>query len=76
MISARHIEARVTTLATLSTPVLTLLPAFVLLNDWPQAHELIGGAIMIAGISIPVLRMARAASRPPFESSGISETND
>jgi drug/metabolite transporter (DMT)-like permease len=56
MISARYIEARLTTLATLAAPVMTLFLAFVLLSDWPLPHELIGGAIMIAGISIPVLR--------------------
>ena len=57
MMSARYIQARVTTLATLTTPVLTLVLAFVLLSDWPQTHQLLGGAIMIAGISIPVLRL-------------------
>jgi len=60
MISARYIEARVTTLATLSTPALTLVLAFVLLSDWPENHQLVGGAIMIAGISIPLLRPRRS----------------
>ncbi len=60
MISARYVEARVTTLATLTTPGLTLVLAFVLLSDWPEYYELLGGAIMIGGISIPLLRFRRA----------------
>jgi len=56
MISARYVEARVTTLASLTTPAMTLVLAFLLLSDWPQTHELVGGTIMIAGISIPLLR--------------------
>ena len=31
--------------------------AFLILSDWPENHELLGGAIMIAGISIPLLRL-------------------
>jgi drug/metabolite transporter (DMT)-like permease len=62
MISARYIEARVTTLATLTTPVLTLVLAFAILSDWPQTHQLVGGAIMIAGISIPLLQPGRKSN--------------
>jgi drug/metabolite transporter (DMT)-like permease len=65
MLSARYIEARVTTLATLTSPILTLVLAFVLISDWPQSHELIGGAIMMAGISIPFLRPRRAPGGEP-----------
>ncbi len=64
MISARYVEARVSTLASLSAPVLTLFFAFALLSDWPRDHELLGGAIMIAGISIPLLRPRRGAIPP------------
>jgi drug/metabolite transporter (DMT)-like permease len=56
MISARYVEARVSALVNLTAPVMTLALAFALLSDWPQRHELLGGAIMIAGISIPLLR--------------------
>jgi drug/metabolite transporter (DMT)-like permease len=59
MIAARYVEARVSTLCTLTTPVLTLFLAFLLLADWPEAHELIGGAVMIGGIAIPLLRWSR-----------------
>ncbi len=62
MLSARHVEARVTTLANLTTPVLTLILAFLLLSEWPEPYELTGGAIMIAGISIPLLRRGRVQS--------------
>ncbi len=62
MISARYVEARVTTLATLTTPGLTLVLAFVLLSDWPEYYELLGGAIMIGGISIPLLRFGRPSA--------------
>ncbi len=55
MNSARHLEARITTLATLSTPVMTLVLAFLVLGDWPLLHQLLGGAIMIGGIAIPLL---------------------
>ena len=61
MISARHVEARVTALATLMTPVLTLVAAFVLLSDWPASYELLGGAIMMGGIAIPILGLGRSS---------------
>jgi len=63
MISARYVEARVSTLASLSAPILTLFFAFALLSDWPRDHELLGGALMIAGISIPLLRPRRKEAR-------------
>lgn len=59
MESARYVEARISTLATLSTPVLTLGLAYVLLSDWPERHELAGGALMLAGIAIPLWRRRR-----------------
>jgi len=61
MNAARHLEARTTTLVTLATPVLTLGIAFLILSDWPENHELLGGAIMIAGISIPLLRIGQTS---------------
>jgi drug/metabolite transporter (DMT)-like permease len=56
MISARHVEARITSLTNLSSPVLTLGLAFLILSDWPADRQLIGGAIMMAGISLPLLK--------------------
>jgi drug/metabolite transporter (DMT)-like permease len=54
MISALYIEAHLSSLATLAAPVLTLIPAYLILSDWPLEHQLLGGAIMLAGIAIPL----------------------
>lgn len=62
MIAARHIEARVSTLATLTTPAWTLVFAIVLLSDWPAPHELLGGAIMLLGIAVPFVRFGEGRS--------------
>ena len=56
MLSARHLEVRTTALMNLLTPPLTLVAALLILSDWPLGHELVGGAIMLAGVAIPVLR--------------------
>ena len=61
--SARHVPANLTAFAGLATPVLTLLLAFVLIHDLPTQKELFGGAIMLAGISLPVFDMWWRASR-------------
>jgi drug/metabolite transporter (DMT)-like permease len=55
MTSAKYIEARITTLATLAAPPLTLALAYVVLRDLPGAREIQGGIIMLIGISIPIL---------------------
>jgi drug/metabolite transporter (DMT)-like permease len=55
MQSARYVPARVTTLATLTTPLFTLVLAFALLAEWPRPHELWGGALMLCGIALPLL---------------------
>jgi len=67
MNSARYIEARVTTLATLAAPPLTLLLATVLLADQPSAREIQGGIVMLIGIAIPVLGWAK--QRPASDAS-------
>ena len=59
MTSAKYIEARTTTLATLAAPPLTLTFAYFALNDLPLAREIQGGLIMLVGISIPILTWAR-----------------
>ena len=55
MQSSRYVEARVSTLANLTTPALTLLLAFLFLSEWPTTWQLVGGAVMIAGIAVPIL---------------------
>jgi len=54
MSSARYLEARFTTLATLLAPPLTLLLGLLVLSETPSARELLGGAVMLVGIAIPV----------------------
>jgi drug/metabolite transporter (DMT)-like permease len=61
--SAHHVPANVTALASLATPVMTLVLAFVVLGNVPAARELAGGAIMLAGIAVPLFAMARRAPR-------------
>jgi drug/metabolite transporter (DMT)-like permease len=63
MTSAKYIEARITTLATLAAPPLTLALAYLVLSDMPSAREIFGGLVMLTGISIPVLGWARSSLR-------------
>jgi drug/metabolite transporter (DMT)-like permease len=65
MTSARYLEARLTTLATLAAPPLTLLLAILLLSDVPTPREIVGGLVMLVGIAIPVLVRTRSAPRGP-----------
>ena len=64
MQSARYLEARVSVLTSLATPVLTLFLAWAVLGDWPENAELLGGAIMIGGIAVPLIRFGEANSAP------------
>jgi len=59
LVSARHVPAAVTVFVVLSTPIFALALAWVWLGDLPQRHELLGGAVMLLGISIPALAMLR-----------------
>lgn len=70
MASARYIEARLTTLATLAAPPLTLALGYVLLADLPGVRAMQGGLIMLIGISIPILGL----SRGPKTSSKAEDT--
>lgn len=66
MTSARYLEARLTTLATLAAPPLTLLLAMLVLSETPTSREIIGGLVMLVGVAIPVLAHSRAGPpRPP-----------
>lgn len=64
MTSARYLEARLTTLATLAAPPLTALLALLVLAETPTLRELCGGLLMLAGIAIPVLARNGTAPRP------------
>ena len=45
-------------------PVLTLGMAVVLLGDRPQPLQLVGGAVILAGVRLATLRLARTG--PPL----------
>jgi drug/metabolite transporter (DMT)-like permease len=59
MYSARHVAASTTALAGLLTPVLTLLLGLLVLGTLPTPRAMIGGAIMLAGIAIPLFAVTR-----------------
>ena len=59
MTSLRYLEARMTTLATLAAPPLTLLLAVLVLGELPSPRDLLGGAIILTGIAFPILAMGR-----------------
>jgi drug/metabolite transporter (DMT)-like permease len=59
MYSARYVAASTTALAGLITPVLTLLFGMLVLGELPTPRAMIGGAIMLAGIAIPLFGIAR-----------------
>jgi drug/metabolite transporter (DMT)-like permease len=59
MMSAKFVEARITALAMLTAPPLTLVLAYLLLDELPLAREILGGMVMLVGIAIPILALAR-----------------
>jgi drug/metabolite transporter (DMT)-like permease len=65
MTSARYLEARLTTLATLAAPPLTLLLTILVLSETPTSREIAGGLVMLIGIAIPVLGGSGAGRRSP-----------
>ena len=62
MQSARYVEARVTALANLGSPVITLVLAWAVLDDLPTGYELLGGLVMLVGIAFPIVAWARRSS--------------
>jgi drug/metabolite transporter (DMT)-like permease len=63
MQSLRHVPARISSLVTLATPVLTLLLSWLVLGSWPTGRELLGGGVMLVGIGLPVVATLRMAPR-------------
>jgi drug/metabolite transporter (DMT)-like permease len=55
MYALSYVPPTQTTLVGLVTPVVTIVPAFFAFGTLPGARELLGGAIMLAGISLPVI---------------------
>jgi drug/metabolite transporter (DMT)-like permease len=60
IVSSRFVPANLTVLASLATPPLTLALAFLVLGTLPTRSELLGGVIMLTGISIPVVAALRS----------------
>jgi drug/metabolite transporter (DMT)-like permease len=57
--SARHVAASTTSVTSLSAPAITLLFSFLLLGTLPTSQELLGGAVLLAGVAIPLAASAR-----------------
>jgi len=73
ILSARHVAARITTLGALSAPAISLPLEAMILGHVPPVHELLGGAILLAGIAIPLLGR-RAPHRVGATPSATTET--
>lgn len=56
ILSARHVDARITALGALSAPAISLGLEVVVLGHVPPPRELMGGAILLAGIAVPLAR--------------------
>jgi drug/metabolite transporter (DMT)-like permease len=54
--SARHVAARTTALGALSAPAVSVPFEWLLLAHVPPRQQLLGGAILLAGIAVPLLR--------------------
>lgn len=70
MQSSRYLEARFTSLILLSSPVLSVPIAWFFIGAVPTEREFAGGAVMLAGIAIPVTLMLyqhRRAARGPAD---------
>lgn len=59
LFSARHVAASTTAVTSLSAPAFTLLFSFLLLGTLPTSQELLGGAVLLVGVAIPLGAGAR-----------------
>jgi drug/metabolite transporter (DMT)-like permease len=57
MYALRYVPASTTVLVGLTMPVITLVVAFAVFGTLPDSRELLGGAIMLGGIAIPLLEL-------------------
>ena len=60
MYALSYVSPTRTTLMALATPLLTLVPAYFAFGSVPSPRELVGGAVMIAGIALPLLERQAA----------------
>jgi len=61
MYALRHVTAAYQVLIGLSSPVFAFALGYLILGTVPTRYELIGGAVMLAGIAVPVAGGLRAA---------------
>lgn len=59
MYSARYIEARIGAMVVSGAPVMALVLSIVLLNDYPNKLEMIGGGLMMFGIFVSLTGQRR-----------------
>jgi drug/metabolite transporter (DMT)-like permease len=57
MYAVRFLSASHVRLITLASPVLALALGFLAFGDLPDLRELVGGAILVAGIALPLLEL-------------------
>jgi len=61
----RRVGAGVAAMSSYFVPVLTLAMAVIFLGDRPQPLQLVGGAIILAGVRVATLRLARDRQPQP-----------
>lgn len=69
MYSVRHVPASQTALVMLSSPVFALVLGLALLGAVPSSREVVGGAIMLMGIGVPLVGHRRAVASATSETS-------
>ncbi len=65
MYAVRHIPASRASLITLAAPVFAFVLGFLVLGIAPTVRELLGGALIAAGIALPLLERVAAATLSP-----------
>ncbi len=65
MNSSQYLEARLSALIVSGAPVCTLVLGIIFLNDWPESRQLTGGAMMLGGILIILLRSSKTPRLRP-----------
>jgi drug/metabolite transporter (DMT)-like permease len=63
MQALRHLPAAYATLALFVSPVFAYLVTGVVLGTWPGPFELAGGALILIGVALPILEVARQPVR-------------
>jgi drug/metabolite transporter (DMT)-like permease len=65
MYAVRHISASRSSLVTLAAPVFAFVLGFLVLGIAPTVRELLGGALITAGIALPLLERVAATTLSP-----------